>query len=106
MNYNINIPSNADYIIISPQHYYLNAEIENNTISITLDCKDMSRYRNNCLSFPLPCCDIDVKNIAEKFAFRLDCLLGCNAIEFDGEKITINDPIYVLDVITELNFYF
>ena len=106
MNYVINIPSNADYIIISPQHYYLNAKIESDQITVTMETEDLSRSNGNYLSFPLPCCDIDVKNIAEKFAYRLECLLECEAIIFDGETCIMQDPWYVLNMITEINFSF
>ena len=104
MNYNINIPDDADYIIISPQRYYLNAKIESDQITVTMETENLSRSSGEYLSFPLPCCDIDVKNIAEKFAYRLDCLLECEAITFDGENCIMNDPWYILTIITELNF--
>ena len=104
MNYNINIPVDADYIIISPQRYYLNAKIESDQITVTMETEILSRSSGEYLSFPLPCCDIDVKHVASKLASNIDHLLQCGAIIFDGIDCIINDPWYVLTIITELNF--
>ena len=105
MNILINIPAEIARENVN-KHYFLNATINPSidTITVTMDLKDLSFYEGNAISFPVPRLEIDTFWLAKSFARKVNILVENGSIVADDNCLILADPWEVLSTIVSLNY--
>ncbi len=105
MNILINIPAEIARENVN-EHYFLNATINpsTNTITVTMDLKDLSFFEGNAITFPVPRLEIDTFWLAKSFAHEVNSLIENGSIIADDNCLILEDPWQVLSAIVALNY--